>query len=140
VTFVDPSRNPLHDEASGLYHGDVPVAPDAGPILRPADDPDAFAEDHSADMAAATYEPTPGVDIDHEHTTDADVVVDGTEGDVNASDDTAYEDLTVEQLRPIARERGIAYSGISKGELVDALYDWDEQQENAAPDAEQPAG
>jgi hypothetical protein len=47
MTFVDPSRNPLHDPDSGLYHGDVPVDPTTGPILRhaPAGDPDATYDD-----------------------------------------------------------------------------------------------
>lgn len=35
--IVDPSRNPLHDPESGLYHGDVPVDVSRGPVLTPAD-------------------------------------------------------------------------------------------------------
>jgi len=106
VSYVDPSRNPLHDEESGLYHGDVPIDPSVGPVLRPADDPEGFEEDHSSDMASATY-----------------VAPEATADD----DDADYDSMTVEQLRPIARERGIAYADLKKAELVDALYDWDEE-------------
>lgn len=107
MTFVDPSRNPLHDEASGLYHGDVPVDPGVGPILRPADDPEGFNEDTSSDMVQQ---------------------VDTITTDAAPADGEAYEDMTVEQLRPIARERGIAFSNLKKDELVDKLYDWDDEQ------------
>jgi hypothetical protein len=125
VTFVDPSRNPLHDEASGLYHGDVPVDPGVGPILRPADDPEAFAADRSADMAAATYDPS---------------TADGGEPNVGVDPDgEAYQDMTVEQLRPIARERGIAFSNLKKDELVDALYDWDDEHAETVDDTTAPA-
>jgi hypothetical protein len=114
VSYVDPSRNPLHDEESGLYHGDVPVDPSVGPILRPADDPEGFEEDHSSDMASATY-----------------VAPEATATD---DDDADYESMTVEQLRPIARERGIAYADLKKAELVDALDDWDDEHAETVDD------
>jgi len=116
VSFVDPSRNPLHDPDSGLYHGDVPVDPSVGQVLRPADDPEAFAKDTSSDMAAQPATITNAHDDD---------------------EDTDYESMTVEQLRPIARERGIAYSGLTKPELVEALYDYDD--EHADDTAAEPA-
>lgn len=111
MTFVDPSRNPLHDEASGLYHGDPPVDSSVGPILRPADDLPAFEHDHSSDMSAITYDPEAPVEDD-----EATAPVD------DADAETPYEDLTVEQLRGLARAQGIAYTGLVKSDLVDALY------------------
>jgi len=118
VSFVDPSRNPLHDADSGLYHGDVPIDPSVGPVLRPADDPDAFAKDTSSDMAAQPATITNAHDDD---------------------EDTDYDAMTVEQLRPIARERGIAYSGLTKSQLADALYDWDEEHAETVDDTTEPA-
>jgi hypothetical protein len=101
VTFVDPSRNPLHDPDSGLYHGDVPVDPSVGPILRPADDEAAFEADTSSAMSATEYHPA-----------DAEPV----------ADEAAYDEQTLEQLKGEARARGLSgYSTLSKAELVERL-------------------
>jgi hypothetical protein len=85
-----------------------------GPILRPSDDPAAFEHDHTSDMSATTYDPAAPADDD-----EATAPVDDDDADA------PYEDLTVEQLRGLAREQGIAYTGLNKAELVDALYEAD---------------
>lgn len=97
MSYVDPSRNPLHDPDSGLYHGDVPVDASVGPVLRPADDPDGFEADASAEMGPG-YQP-PATETEYE------------------GDD--LDDLTVAELKPIARDLGLTgYSNLSKDDLI----------------------
>lgn len=98
MSFVDPSRNPLHDPDSGLYHGDVPVDASVGPVLRPADDPDAAADDASAEMGH-NYEPATQATY--------------------AGDD--LDEMTVAELKPIARDLDVAYSNVAKDDLITAI-------------------
>lgn len=108
MSYVDPSRNPLHDPDSGLYHGDVPVDASVGPVLRPADDPDGFEDDASTKMGP-DYAPPVG------------------DGETAASSD-GLDDLTVEQLKPIARDLGIPYSTLNKDDLVTAIREAEAEQ------------
>lgn len=114
MSYVDPSRNPLHDPDSGLYHGDVPVDASVGPVLRPADDPDGFSADASAEMGP-DYQPAAG---------------DGETATYDPGD--GLDDLTVEQLKPIAREYGIAYSTLNKDDLITAIREYEAKAEAEA--------
>lgn len=119
MSYVDPSRNPLHDPDSGLYHGDVPVDATLGPVLRPSDDPAGFEADASSEMGH-DYEPATG---------EADAAYEGDD----------LDDLTVEQLKPIAREYGIPYSTLNKDDLISAIREHEAAQESA-PSASEESG
>jgi hypothetical protein len=91
---------PLFDPS--LYHGDPPVDPNYPPTEIPA------ALSPSAAVSGSEGE-SPS---------------DGTDGAAEAAAEAslpAYEDMTVEQLRDDARERGVSYSGLNKADLIAAL-------------------
>jgi len=98
----------MHDPS--LFHGEPPF--DAAKVQ---------AEQQAAQglspavSASAEDSPSEGADAQHEPAEEASA--------------TTYEDMTVDDLRQIARERGISYAGLNKADLISAL---DEDDETAA--------